>query len=136
MRRLVAERAQGSVKCAVTSAPPSCGSAHVHLRSTATLAARRGCSTKLSPATASVTRLLARTSDPTDPSASYVYYTTKVVLAWVPSLINSFIGDVGLPKAVGWLRRESGSVTRPAAHFAELPTPSRPLHEGRRGSAA
>lgn len=46
--------------------------------------------------------------DPTDPSASYVYYTTKVVLAaWVPSLINSFIGDVGLPKAVGWLQRES-----------------------------
>ena len=47
-------------------------------------------------------------SDPADENASYIYYTTSVRLAaWVPSLINSFIGDVGLPKAVGWLQRES-----------------------------
>ena len=46
--------------------------------------------------------------DPADENASYIYYTTSVRLAaWVPSFINSFIGDVGLPKAVGWLQRES-----------------------------
>jgi hypothetical protein len=48
--------------------------------------------------------------DASDPLGqhSVVYYSAAVALGtWAPKWLNSFIGEQGLPKAVGWIRREA-----------------------------
>ena len=43
-----------------------------------------------------------------DPSACTVYYSIAVeVKGWVPSWVNGFVAQQGIPRAVSWLKKEA-----------------------------
>ena len=51
---------------------------------------------------------LVRPDQTGDANACVIYYSANVQLAaWAPAWVNTFVAEQGLPKAVGWLRREA-----------------------------